>query len=135
MGLSVGEQQRLAHDYDAQRARVSGGYKRVLQNGKKLYKKLALSLLNFISRNFQKSLDISFILVYTYINGGGKNHRIRKEVKIMTLEETIKYAKDFNYDIIMVKNGKYVAGTWDEQKYAEKNGWEFVGTVAQLLNA
>lgn len=53
----------------------------------------------------------------------------------MTLEETIKYAKDFNYDIIMVKGGKYVAGTWDEQKYAEKNGWEFVGTVAQLLNA
>lgn len=53
--------------YDAQRARASCGDKRVLQNSKKLYKKLASSLVIILTRNFLKPIDISFILVYTYI--------------------------------------------------------------------
>ena len=50
----------------------------------------------------------------------------------MTLEERIQYAKEENHDIILVKDGRYVSGTWDEKEYAEKHGFEFVGTVAQL---
>lgn len=50
----------------------------------------------------------------------------------MTLDERIQFAKEEDHDIILVKNGKYMSGSWDEKEYAEKRGWEFVGTVAQL---
>ena len=50
------------------------------------------------------------------------------------LKERVEYAKDMNHGIIMAKNGTYVSGTWDEQTRAEKLGFEFVGTVAQLWN-
>ena len=52
----------------------------------------------------------------------------------MTLEERIKFAKEENHDIIFVKNGQYISGTWDEREYAEAKGWKLVGTVAQLWN-
>ena len=50
------------------------------------------------------------------------------------LKDRVEYAKEMNHDIIMAKNGTYVSGTWDEQTRAEKLGFEFVGTVAQLWN-
>jgi hypothetical protein len=50
----------------------------------------------------------------------------------MTLNERIQFAKEEDHDIILVKNGKYMSGSWDEKEYAEKRGWKFVGTVAQL---
>ncbi len=52
----------------------------------------------------------------------------------MTLNERIEYAKEMQHDIIMAKGDRYVSGTWDEQAHAEKLGFEFVGTVAQLWN-
>lgn len=51
-----------------------------------------------------------------------------------SLKERVEYAKEMSHDIIMVKNGNYVSGSWDEQTRAEKLGFEFVGTVAQLWN-
>lgn len=48
------------------------------------------------------------------------------------LKETIEYGKHLNLDIIMVKDDRYVACKWEEKKYAEKYGFTFVGTVAQL---
>ena len=51
------------------------------------------------------------------------------------LKERDEYAKEMKHDIIMVKNGNYVSGTWDEQTHAEKLGFEFVGTVTQFWNA
>ncbi len=51
------------------------------------------------------------------------------------LKERVEYAKEMKHDIIMVKNGNYVSGTWDEQTHAEKLGFEFVGTVTQFWNA
>lgn len=52
------------------------------------------------------------------------------------LKEKVEYTKEMKHDIIiMVKNGNYVSGTWDEQTHAEKLGFEFVGTVTQLWNA
>lgn len=51
-----------------------------------------------------------------------------------SLKERVEYAKEMNHDIIMVKDGKYVSGTWDEQDRAEKAGFTFVGTVATLWN-
>lgn len=48
------------------------------------------------------------------------------------LKERIEYAKEMQHDIIMVKEGRYISGTWDEKVYAEKHGFEFVGTVAEL---
>lgn len=50
----------------------------------------------------------------------------------MTLIERIEYAKEMGHDIIMVKNDRYMSGSWDEKEYAEKRGFAFVGTVAQL---
>ena len=50
----------------------------------------------------------------------------------MTLTERVEFAKEMGHDIVMVKNGRYVSGSWDEQNHAEKLGFEFVGTVAQL---
>lgn len=52
----------------------------------------------------------------------------------MTLNERIEFAKAMQHDIIMVKDGRYVSGTWDEQTRAEQLGFEFVGSVAQLWN-
>lgn len=48
------------------------------------------------------------------------------------LTERINYAKAVGHDIIMVKDGRYVSGTWDEQARAEKLGYKFVGAVADL---
>lgn len=48
------------------------------------------------------------------------------------LTERINYAKTMGHDIIMVKDDRYVSGTWDEQAHAEKLGYKFVGTVADL---
>lgn len=50
----------------------------------------------------------------------------------MTLIDRIEYAKKMGHDIIMVKNDRYMSGNWNEKEYAEKCGFEFVGTVAQL---
>ncbi len=50
----------------------------------------------------------------------------------MTLKERIDYAKEMGHDIIMVKDGYYVSGAWDEQARAEAQGFKFVGSVAQL---
>ena len=50
----------------------------------------------------------------------------------MTLKERIDYAKEMQHDIIMVKDDRYVSGTWDEQARAEALGFKFVGSVAQL---
>ena len=51
------------------------------------------------------------------------------------LNERVEFAKEMGHDIIMVKDGKYMSGSWDEQAYAEKRGFEFVGTVAELWQA
>ena len=48
------------------------------------------------------------------------------------LKERINFTKEMQHDIIMVKDNRYISGTWDEQARAEKLGFEFVGTVAQL---
>ena len=50
----------------------------------------------------------------------------------MTLMERVEFAKRLDQDIIMVKDGQYMSGKWDEREYAEECGFEFVGTVAQL---
>lgn len=50
----------------------------------------------------------------------------------MTKNEAIEYGKNWNKDIIMVKGERYVAGTWDEEEYAIKCGFTFVGTIAEL---
>lgn len=54
---------------------------------------------------------------------------------MMNLNERVEFAKEMGHDIIMVKDGKYMSGSWDEQAYAEKRGFEFVGTVAELWQA
>ncbi len=50
----------------------------------------------------------------------------------MTLMERVEFAKRLDQDIIMVKDGQYMSGKWDEREYAEECGFEFVGTVDQL---
>ena len=51
----------------------------------------------------------------------------------MTLNEAIKYAYERGHVGILEKNGKYeTAKNWEEVKYAEECGWNYIGHPADL---
>ena len=50
----------------------------------------------------------------------------------MELAKRIEYAKEVGHDFIAKKGDCYMSGAWDDQAYAIKNGWEILGTVADL---
>lgn len=48
------------------------------------------------------------------------------------LEKRIRYAIKVDEDFIAEKDGKYVSGKWEEEKYAKSCGWKVIGSVAKL---
>lgn len=51
------------------------------------------------------------------------------------LIDEIDYAKTYNQETLLVKDGKYKAGTWDDLPHAESLGWKYIGTAAQAYHA
>lgn len=50
-----------------------------------------------------------------------------------TLKDRIEYAIEMKHDVIFTRDGKYMSGSWEDEKHAVECGWVFMGTVADLF--